>query len=924
MKPLRAFLSRLRAPLIGECQDRDLALELDAHVQMLTDDNIRAGMAPEDARRQARLVLGGVESVKEDCRDQLGFGFFRSLLQDLSYAFRSMRRSPGFTIVALTTLALGIGATTAIFTLIDAVILKSLPVRDPGTLVVVGPARDSGVGVGLQESYSLYSWDLYKYLGDTGVFAAVCALQSSGDQSSVRAAGAGAARSARTKLVSGNYFSVLGVNAALGRTLAPSDDSPSAAPVAVASFRYWKESLGGDRSVVGSTVALNRVPVTIVGVAPPEFFGETLQPDPPALWLPISAKRQLDPERNLVDAPDQNWLYIIGRLKPNLSIPQAQTRLTAALHNWLLAREGSTISADVRTGIAKSYIELTPGGSGIAHMRQKYLETLRLLLGISGIVLLITCANIANLQLAGGAARRAENSIRLALGASRGRLVRQSLTESLTLALAGGALGLLIASEGTKLLVALVFRGTDYIPVHTAPDLRVLAFALALSCVTAVLFGLLPALRMSTGIAPAIRGASPGIMGSALSHRRFGLGSALIVAEVALSLVVLAGAASFAHSLANLTGQQFGFNRERVLVVNISPQHAGYEYKQLGPFYRRIYSRLTALPGVASVSMASYSPFNQCCWGFSIAVDGYKSKPDEERSALLNRVSARYFETLGTRVLLGRAIDESDTPASRRVAVVTEAFARRFFPNENPLGKRIGIGGESKGQGDIEIVGMVENAKYNDPGDEPPMMAFLPLFQVTPGEDAFATGEYTSNFIRTIEVRSAGNPGSIAGEVRQALAEIDPDLPVLRVETLSGHVDETLNQQNVVADLAGFFALLALVLTCVGLYGLTAWMVQRRTSEIGIRAALGAERGRVISMIVGEALAQCAVGILIGVPAAFAAVRLISSQLYGVSPTDPKSSVAAALVLTICTAIAGYLPARRAAGVDPAMALRYE
>jgi len=920
MGQLRAFLSRLNAPLISERQDRDLALELDAHLQMLTDDNIRAGLPPEEARRQARLVLGGLESVKEDCRDQQGFAFLRSLLQDVSYSFRTMRRSPGFTFVALATLALGIGATTAIFTLIDAIILKSLPVRNPGTLVVLGPSKGSGVNVGLQESYSVYSWDLYKHLEKTGLFDGLCALQSSsGDQFSLRPAGAGVAHSAGTKLVSGNYFSVLGVNAALGRTLTPADDSPSAPPVAVVSFRYWKEWLRGDKSVIGSTVAVNRVPVIVVGVAPPEFFGETLQPDPPALWLPISANRQLDPERNLVDAPDQHWLYLMGRLKPGLSAAQARVRLTAALHNWLLAREGSTVSPDVRTGIAKSYIELTPGGSGIARMRQDYLQTLRLLLGISAIVLLITCANIANLQLAGGAARRAENSIRLALGASRARLVRQSLTESLTLALAGGALGLLIASEGTKLLVALVFRGKDYIPIHTAPDFRVLAFAFALSCVTAVVFGLLPALRMSAGI-----GARRGIMGSALSHRRFGLGSALIVAEVALSLVVLTGAASFTRSLANLTGQQFGFNREHVLVVNVNPQHAGYEYKQLAPLYRRISSRLTALPGVKSVSLASYSPFNQCCWGFSIAVEGYRAKPSEQRGALLDRVSPRYFETLGTRVLLGRAIDERDTPASTRVAVVTDAFVRRFFPNENPLGRRIGIGGDQKGHGDIEIVGVVENAKYDDPGDEPPPMAFLPLFQVPPGEDAFATGEYVSNFIRTIEIRSIGDPASIAGEVRQALAQIDPDLPVLRLETLSGHVDHTLTQQNVIADLAAFFALLALLLTCVGLYGLTAWMVQRHTSEIGIRSALGARRGRLIAMIVSAPLIQAAVGILIGIPAAFLTAKLVASQLYGVSPTDPKSSAAAALLLILCIAIAGYIPARHASGLDPVVALRYE
>jgi predicted permease len=485
-------------------------------------------------------------------------------------------------------------------------------------------------------------------------------------------------------------------------------------------------------------------------------------------------------------------------------------------------------------------------------------------------------------------------------------------------------LGLAIASESTKLLVALAFRGTEYVPIQTAPDLRVLGFTFALSCATAIVFGLVPALRMSSGIAPSIKNASPGIKGSALSHRRFGSGKILITAQLALSLVVLAGAGAFARSLANLTSQRFGFDRENVLVVNIDPAGAGYQYNWLGSLYGQMDSRLNALPGVKSASLSYYSPFNHCCWGFSIAVEGYMAKPNEERGALLNRVSPRYFETLGMKVLVGRAIDERDTPASQRVAVVTEAFVHNFFPNENPIGRRIGVGDDRKGRGDIEIAGVGADAKYDDPAEPPPPMVFLPLLQLKPGQDAVLTGEENSNFIRTIEVRTVANPAAITGEVRQALAEIDPGLTVLRVNTLSGDVGQTLNQQSVIADLAGFFGLLALILSCIGLYGLTAWMVQRRTSEIGVRAALGASRGRVIATFVGEAWIQGAVGILIGIPATFAAAKLVANQLYGVSPTDPKTSVAAALVLVLCITVAGYLPARRATRIDPMAALRYE
>ena len=740
---------------------------------------------------------------------------------------------------------------------------------------------------------------------------------------SVRHAGSGAAQPAGAKLVSGNYFEVLGVNAAAGRTIVPSDDALSAPPVAVVSFRYWQDRLNGAPSAVGSAVDLNGVSVAIVGVAPPGFHGETLQPDPPDFWLPISADRHLNPERTFLDDPDSHWLYLMGRLRPTLSAAQGEARLTTALQNWLLAREGSTISAERRRRISGSHVELTPGGGGIPHMQRSYSQTLRLLLGISTAVLLIACANIANLLLARGASRRAETSVRLALGASRGRLVRQSLTESLTLALVGGVLGLVVASGGTKLLVALVFRGTQYVPIQTAPDVRVLAFTFALSCAAAVVFGLLPAIRMTSEIAPAIGGTGRGILGS-VSRRKVGLSSALIVGEVALSLVVLACAGSFARSLANLTDQPFGFDRERVVVVSVDPSLARYEYRRLGPLYQRMAARLNSLPGVKSAAFWYDSPFNGCCWAYTVSVQGYTPNPQESPFARLNRVSPRYFETLGTRVLRGRTFDDRDTPVSSRVVVVNEEFVDRYLPDGDPIGRRFGIDSDEGTPADLEIVGVVENAKYDSPREDVPPMAFLPFLQVKPGAASVSSADYGSNLVRAIEVRSTGSPTAIAGQVRQALAEIDPGLPVLRVDMLSDHVSRVLNQENVIAVLAMCFGLLALVLACVGLYGLMVYMVQRRTSEIGIRMALGANRSAVIGMVLQEALAQGVVGILIGIPAAFAATQLVASQAYGVSPTDPQHSAVAALALILCITIAGYVPARRAAKVDPMVALRCE
>lgn len=885
---------------------------------------LQRGLSPRDAEYAARRAFGNKTFVKEEVRRAWGGIWFEDLVQDARHTVRYLRKSPGFTITAVLSLAIGIGANTAIFTVIDAVLLKSLPVRDPQTLIVVGPAHGSGNGSGipLDGSFSLYSYDLYKHLRTTHVFAELCAVQSTHETDvGVRRAGWSETELGHAKLISGNYFDVLGVKAALGRSIAPADDAAFASPAAVVSFRYWKGRLGGKSSIVGSNISVGGTSFTIVGVAPPDFYGEELEPDPPDFWLPLSADRWLNHQRALIDQPDEHWLYLIGRLAPDVSVAEAQIRLSSALRNWLLSREGSKISAEDCAEIMRAHVELTPGGSGIIHMRRNYGVTLRLLLGISLVVLLITCANISNLLLARGTARATETSVRLALGANRWRLTRQLLTESLVLALAGGAVGLFLAESGTKLLIALFFRGTEYVPISASPDLRILSFAFVLSCSSAMVFGLLPAFRMTSRIAPVIRGASAGIKGSRLSARSFGLGAVLVVTEVALSLVVLAGAATFARSLANLSGQHFGFDRNRVLILNVDTRHAGYSYTHLRSLYRELYSRLNALPGVKSASFSFYSPFNGCCSQFSISVQGYTPKPNEHVHARLNRVSPRYFQTLGTRLLLGRDFAERDFLGSQPIAIVTEEFVRLYLPKQNPIGKHFGIGG-ARHAGDLEIVGVVADAKYDDPHEDIMPMAFFPLLQDKSSDMPLSSDE--SNFVQVIEIRSAGRAETIASEVRHALAEIDPGLPVLTIRTLSEDVNLMLNRENVIASLAVFFGFVALVLSCLGLYGLMAYSVQRRTSEIGIRMALGARRGSVIRMVVREALAQGLAGILIGIPVAFAALGLIANQLFGVSPNDPKYCGAAAVILLLCMTGGACVPALRAARVDPLIALRYE
>jgi predicted permease len=502
------------------------------------------------------------------------------------------------------------------------------------------------------------------------------------------------------------------------------------------------------------------------------------------------------------------------------------------------------------------------------------------------------------------------------------RLLSHVFSESLILALAGGALALLVAAAGSRLLLVLTFGSADHIPIRTWPDARVFAFTFALACAAGGLFGLLPAIRTSSDVASSIRGSARGIKGPARSRRTINPGTALIVGEVAISLVLLAGAGSFVRSLANLTSQSFGFTSDRVLVIDIDPGLARYDYRRLGPLYEQLTTQLNALPGVKSVSLSRYSPFNGCCWSFSIDVSGYTPRPNESTGTLLNRVSPRYFDTLGTRVLRGRAFDEHDSPVSARVAVVNEAFAQRYFRSGDAIGGRFGIDSDDNSTPqDIEIVGVVENTKYDDPREDPRPMAFLPLLQVAP------TGPPASDdsiFVHAIQVRTIGAPGALTSQVRDTLAAVDPALVVLAANPLSLHVDRVVNQERIIADLATFFGGVALVLACVGLYGLMAYTVQKRTGEIGVRMALGARRLTVVGMVVKEALLQGFCGIAIGIPIALAATQAVAHQLYGVNPADPVNLASATIVLLLATTVAGFLPARRASRIDPIRVLRHD
>ena len=827
---------------------------------------------------------------------------------DFAHAVRTLRSTPGFTAVAVVILAIGIGASAAIFTLIDRVLLQPLPVRDPDGLVLLGNGNGAGNAVGLQGgSFRLFSYDLYRRLRTLDGFQSLCAAQSTKSQIAVRTPGASTAEPAWAKLVSGNYFDVLGTRAAAGRLLRTDDDAASADAVAVISFRYWKERLKGQASAIGTVVTVDRVPITIVGVAAAEFYGETLEADPPSFWIPISVDRRLDPARTLVDAPDQHWLYLIGRLAPPAAPAAMQARISLALQDWLRGRAGERLSPERAAAIGRTRVELTPARRGVTHTQRTYASVLRLLLTISAAVLLIACANIATLLLARGAARERERAIRVALGASRGRLIRQSLTESLTLAFAGGAAGLLATAWFADALLALAFSGAGYLPVATFPDLRVTAFVIAVSCGAAILFGALPAVG---GRADVRITASPPVRWT----------RTLVIGQVAIALVVLTAAAGLTRSLTALVRQSFGFNSAGVLVVTVDPARAGYTFDRLGPLYGEIQTRLSALPGVASAALSYYSPFTDCCWSFDVSVEGAESE-SAERSVLLNRVSAGCFETLGTRLLRGRTFGSLDTPASRRVAIVNEAFVRKYLGGTDPIGRRFGIGSNS--HTDLQIVGVVDNAKYESPRDEWQPMAFLPLLQIYP-RGSTAARDDPSQFIRTIVVRAADRPDALAPAVRRTLAAVDPDLAVLRVDTLSDEIARATVRENAIAVLSICFGLVALAVTCAGLYGSTAYGVERRAREIGIRMALGARQSVVLGAVIRDVLTQTAVGVLAGAFGAFAALRLLSSALYGVAARGPESTLLAAAILVGCVTAAGYLPARGASRIDPVDALRHE
>lgn len=848
-----------------------------------------------------------------------------SLRSDVVYALRQMRRAPLFSLATVATLALGIGATTAIFTLMNAVMLKSLPVADPARLYRIGTSLECCYNGWEDNDWSLFSHLLFQRLKENAPeFEQLTAFQAAPSVFSVRRVRTeNVARPLNGEFVDGNYFSTFGVKAYIGRTLQPEDDQASAAPVAVLSYHTWQQNYGSDPSVIGSVFTIDGQSFTIAGISPPGFFGDTVRDDPPDLWAPLQQEPLITGQNSHLRLPNSHWLYAIGRVRPGANLRSLPSRLTAVLRRYLRTEDGlpPDLLAGVSADIPHKYITISYAGGGVQALRADYEKSLRLLMIVCALVLIIACANVANLLLARAQVRRSQISLRVALGASRKRLVKQALTESILLSLLGGAAGMYVAYGGAALILSLAFPHAKFLPIDPSPSWPVLAFAFGVSIATGILFGTAPAWFVSkSDPVDALRTANRSTRDTTSSPQRM-----LVITQAALSIVLLSGAGLLARSLANLQHQNFGVRIDRLVSIRFngpSPNHTG---PQLDSFYRQIEDGLSQIPNVQSASLALYSPLSGNNWSEVVCFQGRPApKVGDQSEASWDRVSAGYFNTVGQHVVRGRDFLASDTRSSQPVAIVSEAFVKKFFKQENPLGKHFGMDLASYSSA-FEIVGVVEDAKYTNPDKAARPMFFLPLEQwFNYREREMQVFETASHFVGSIQLRLRGEGQSIEPQVRKTLASIDPNLTIIRFEPMRQQMASNFDQERTVAQLSGLLALLALVLAAVGLYGVTAYAVAVRTNEIGIRMALGAKPLDIVRSVLRGAFLQIVAGLALGVPIAIGAGRLLSSELYGVRSYDPPVLAAAILALACCAFIASLIPAQRAAAVDPVQAMRSE
>ena len=857
------------------------------------------------------------------------------MLGDFRQSLRQLRKSPGFTVTAVVTLALGIGATTAIFTLIQQVMLRSLPVVKPGELWKIGDADRccnwggyTQGGNGKPNDWSLFSWEAYKQFRDnTPAFSDLAAFQAGNTQVGVRQAGSAEQAETRNgEFVSGNFFQTFGVGAWMGRLLTPADDHEGAPPVAVMSYQMWLQHYGADRGVVGRSYLIDGHPFTVVGVAAPSFYGAILSGwNMPGFWMPLTTEPLVDGATARLKTPNENFLELIGRAKPGTNPRALEAQLRGELHDWQ-ASHVPDMSPQEKQTWQKSTLHLVPGGAGVDSMADNYGDGLKLLLAAAACVLLVACANLANLLLARGLKDRQQTSIRVALGASRQRLVRKALAESVTLGVLGGLAAVGVAYGGARLIVHLAFQiggPQNWVPIDVSPSWMVLGFALGVSVVTGVLFGIAPAwITSHAEPIEALRG-SRGSMGTKAKWPQ----KALVVAQAAMSLVLLSAAALLGQSLRNLQNQNFGFTAQDRYLVWTNTQLTGYPVGQMPLLFRRIDERLAAIPGVKGAAAVTYAPMSGDSWNDGIRVEGQpEPSPKADASSGWTRVTPGFFEAVGNRIVMGRPITEEDAPTTQNVAVINEAFAKKFFKGENPIGRHFGPD-KMKYAAIYTVVGVAADMRYMAYNLDKPVgpMFYLPEAQTAHFDEVqMNSGDTWSHYLYNVVLWAPGHPPNLLDQVKKAMTDIDPNLVVQGVDKYSDVLDGDFQQQSMIATLTLLFGGLGLVLAAVGLYGVTAYTVEQRTSEIGVRMALGADRASVVRMVLRGAFLQVGIGLGLGIPAAILAGRAMAGQLYGVRPWDPAMLAAATVLLGAAAFLAAVIPARRAAGVEPMEALRNE
>lgn len=854
------------------------------------------------------------------------------MLTDLRDALRQLRKAPSFTGTVLITLALGIGATTAIFTLVHQVMLKSLPVAKPEELWKIGDkdrcCNWGGYTQGDEGDFTLFSWESYKnFRAQTPEFVELAALQAGNAPLGVRRVGSDAPVDTRNgEYVSGNFFKTFGIQPWIGRLLTDEDDQEGAPSVAVMSYRVWREKYGADSSVIGAGYQINGHPFTVIGVAAPGFYGAKLAGGGmPDFWLPLTAEITIDGATSRLKSPNTNFLDLIGRVQPDVNPKELEAKLKVEFHNWLASHVPDMQPSEKQLWQQQT-LHLVPGGAGVASLRDEYEDGLKLLLVAAGCVLLVACGNVANLMLARGLKDRAQTSIRVALGAPRARLVRKSLVECITLAAIGGVLGIGVAYAATRLILHLAFQTggpNNYVPVSATPSIPVLLFTLGMSVATGILFGIAPAWMTShADPVEALRGSNRSVSGG-----RSWAQKTLVIAQAAMSLVLLSAAALLGQSLRNLQHQEFGFETQGRFIAWMDPQLGNYKPEQMEPMFRQIDERLQQIPGVRMVAPALYAPMSGDSWNNGVRILG-QPEPDAkvDTGAGFARVMPGFFDAIGAKILMGRAITDEDTATTRQVAVINEAFAKKFFKNQNPIGQHFGPG-KLKYANTFEVVGVVKDIRYMTYDYKDPVR---PMYWVAEAQNvnwddpAYVSGEIWSHYLNNVIIWAPGDPPGLEERVRKTLAAIDPNLVLYGVDPYSKVLSADFQQEEMIATLTTLFGVLGLILAAVGLYGVTAYTVQQRTSEIGVRMALGADRSRVLQMVMKGAFSQVGIGMAIGIPAAIGAGKLMTDQLFGVKPWNPAMLMIAVLTLASAALLASVIPARRAAGVEPMVALRNE